>query len=58
MVLGVPLENGDLQEFEKDLKRRCGAGGSVKDDVIVIQGYHRQALLDELGMPESGLKRK
>ena len=47
-VFGVPLENAELQEFAKTLKRRCGAGGSLKDGVIVIQGDHRQTLLDEI----------
>jgi translation initiation factor 1 len=47
-VFGVPLENGDLRDFAKALKRRCGTGGSVKDGVIVIQGDHRQTLLDEI----------
>ena len=47
-VFGVPLENAELQEFAKLLKRRCGAGGSVMDGLIVIQGDHRQALLDEI----------
>lgn len=47
-IFGLPLENAELQEFAKTLKRRCGAGGSVRDGVIVIQGDHRQALLDEL----------
>lgn len=31
----------DLQEFARDLKARCGAGGTVKDDTIEIQGDHR-----------------
>jgi translation initiation factor 1 len=47
-VFGVPLENEELQKFAKTLKRRCGAGGSVKDRVIVIQGDHRHTLLDEI----------
>lgn len=47
-VFGVPLENEQLRHFAKTLKHRCGAGGSVKDGVIVIQGDHRQTLLDEI----------
>lgn len=47
-VFGVPLENEGLQKFAKTLKQRCGAGGAVEDGVIVIQGDHRQTLLDEI----------
>ena len=47
-VFGVPLDDGALQAFSQTLKRRCGAGGSVKDGVILIQGDHRQTLLDTL----------
>jgi translation initiation factor 1 len=45
-VFGVPLENEELQKFAKTLKRLCGAGGTVKDGIIVIQGDHRKTLLD------------
>jgi len=47
-VFGVPLDDGALQAFARTLKRRCGAGGSVKDGVILIQGDHRQTLLDAI----------
>jgi translation initiation factor 1 len=47
-VFGVPLENKELENFAKTLKRRCGSGGSVKEGVILIQGDHRQTLLDEI----------
>ena len=48
VVFGVPLENEKLKQFAKALKGRCGAGGSVKNGLIIIQGDHRQALLDEI----------
>jgi len=48
IIYGVPLENEKLQQFAKILKRRCGAGGTVKEGVVIIQGDHRQTLLDEI----------
>ena len=47
-VTGLPLKDAELQQFAKTLKRRCGTGGTVKDGIIVIQGDHRQTLLDEI----------
>jgi len=47
-ILGLPLDDNDLKQFAKTLKRRCGTGGSGKDGIIVIQGDHREALFEEI----------
>ena len=47
-VLGVLLDDKKLQQFAKTLKRRCGTGGTVKDGIIIIQGDHRETLLNEI----------
>lgn len=48
VVSGVPLEGEKLKKFAKALKGRCGAGGTVKDGVVIIQGDHRQTILEEV----------
>lgn len=48
LITGVPLGNTDLVELAKELKQRCGTGGTVKDGVIEIQGDHREVLVGEL----------
>jgi translation initiation factor 1 len=47
-VSGFQIDADDLQNLAAQLKRRCGAGGSVKDRIIIIQGDHREILLSEL----------
>jgi translation initiation factor 1 len=48
LITGVPLDATDLKGLEKQLKARCGAGGTLKNGVIEIQGDHREVLLEEL----------
>lgn len=47
-VQGIPLPGTELKALAKELKKRCGTGGAVKDGVIEIQGDHRDALKAEL----------
>jgi translation initiation factor 1 len=51
-VTGLPLALEALEALARQLKQRCGAGGTVKDGAIEIQGDHRELLalaLRELG---------
>jgi len=48
VVTGVPLTAPELARLGKELKKKCGTGGTVKDGVIEIQGDHRDRLVAEL----------
>lgn len=48
VISGIPLEAAALKNLAKELKKRCGVGGSSKDDSIEIQGDQRQVLKQEL----------
>ena len=47
-VSGVPASESDIQALASDLKRHLGTGGSVKDGIILIQGDHRNKLVQLL----------
>lgn len=47
-IAGLALNAVELQSLLKDLKRLCGAGGSVKDGVLEVQGDHCDLVLREL----------
>jgi translation initiation factor 1 len=51
-VTGLLLAPGQLRDLAGQLKKKCGAGGAVKEGVIEIQGDHRDLLvaaLEKLG---------
>ncbi len=47
-IAGVPLDPSGLSALAKELKKRCGSGGTVKESTIEIQGDHRDVLFEEL----------
>jgi len=57
VVTGVPLDEAGLQKLATELKRRCGAGGTVKGRTIEIQGDHRDLLVAELSARGFTVKR-
>ncbi len=44
-ISGLPLGGDKLQELASAFKRQCGAGGSVKEGIVVIQGDHRDTII-------------
>lgn len=52
LIKKLALSKEDMKELTKKLKQICGSGGTVKDDVIEIQGEHRDkiaAVLIQMG---------
>ncbi len=48
VVTGLDPVASDLPGLVKRLKRRCSAGGAVRDDGLEVQGDHCQAVMAEL----------
>jgi len=48
LITGVDLGGTELKKLAKQLKKKCGAGGAVKNGIIEIQGDQREVLVDIL----------
>ncbi len=48
IVRGFVGSEGDLKELAKMLKSKCGVGGAAKDGEIIVQGDHRDKVVDLL----------
>ena len=56
LVTGFIGAAADIELLGKELKSKCGVGGSVKDGVILIQGDHREKIVQVLS--NAGYKAK
>ncbi len=48
VISGLPLPGAGLKVVAKQLKSKCGVGGSVVNSEIIIQGDKREILKQEL----------
>lgn len=48
IINGLKMNEIELKFFAKELKQKCGCGGTAKDGVIEIQGDMRDLLVEEL----------
>lgn len=48
VIRGLPIEGNDLPELLTKLKNSCGAGGSLKEDLLEIQGDQLDRVRQEL----------
>lgn len=48
VITGLPGTSADVSEIAGQLKKKCGAGGSAKDGIVIIQGDKIDFVIKEL----------
>jgi len=48
VVKGYSGSDDDLAELARLIKNKCAAGGNAKDGIIIVQGNHRDKVVDML----------
>ena len=57
LVKGFVGREDDLKDLGRKLKTLCGVGGSVKDGEVVLQGDHRDKVVEYLNKEGYGAKK-